>query len=123
MSRKELLGGIIDELARTIYIEYLPARSLYSNQSVLSKMLGTDITIDNNALNQQAIALAKSHKDVNLPREELIQVNLWVDNNGQYYGSYWGRRNLSYKDHPNFRIPVTFEQAVGQVAPLPENER
>ena len=46
-----------------------------------------------------------------------------IDSNAQYYGSYWGRKTLMHKDHPNFRPQVTFEQAIAQTPPLPERER
>ena len=47
------------------------------------------------------------HEGVKLSRREFIKLVTWVDANGPYYGSYFGRRNLKYKDHPDFRpVPV-----------------
>jgi hypothetical protein len=51
--------------------------------------------------------MALRHKDINLKSEELLKITNWVDTNCQYYGSWWGRRNLRYKDHPDFRPAPT----------------
>ena len=53
----------------------------------------------------------------------MIRLTTWMESNGQYYGSYYGRRNLQYKDHPNFRPIPTFENARSTTAPLPEDKR
>jgi hypothetical protein len=67
--------------------------------------------------------LQKGHYDVQLDRAEFIRLVTWIDTNAQYYGSYYGRRNMRYKDHPNFRPTPTFAQAVSKTAPLPEDKR
>jgi hypothetical protein len=84
---------------------YLPAKSLGSHNSRLVAVLLDD------------------HYDVKLTPAERIRITTWVDSNGQYYGSYWGRRNLKYKDHPNFRPDLPFEQARSETSPLPESQR
>jgi hypothetical protein len=67
--------------------------------------------------------LRKGHEKVRLSREEMIKLTTWVDANCQYYGSYYGRRNVRYKGHPNFRPVPTFAQAVSPEAPLPADQR
>ena len=57
--------------------------------------------------------LRKGHSKVQLTRAELIKLVTWVDSNSQYYGSYYGRRNLRYKGHPNFRPVPTLSSALG----------
>ena len=47
--------------------------------------------------------IREGHEDVKLSREEFIKLVTWVDANAPYYGSYFGRRNLKHKDHPDFR--------------------
>ncbi len=47
--------------------------------------------------------LREGHEDVELSREEFIRLVTWVDANAPYYGSYFGRRNLKYRDHNDFR--------------------
>jgi hypothetical protein len=61
--------------------------------------------------------------DRELPLEDFVKLATWVDANAVYYGSYWGRRDLRYRDHPNFRPVPTFEQAISTVAPLPDDQR
>ncbi|MBE0537792.1 MAG: hypothetical protein IH624_19200, partial [Phycisphaerae bacterium] len=86
-------------------IHYLPPKSLGSHASKL------------------IAHLKKGHNEIELTQEEWIRLTTWVDSNGQYYGSYYGRRNLRYADHPNFRPKPTFAEAVSTKAPLPEDLR
>jgi len=57
--------------------------------------------------------LREGHEDVKLPREEFIKLVTWIDANVPYYGSYFGRRNVQYKDHPAFRPTPTLASARG----------
>jgi hypothetical protein len=60
------------------------------------------------------IAAARGpHHDVKLSQAELIRLITWADANGPYYGTYFGRRNLVHKDHPNFRPIPTLASALG----------
>ena len=61
--------------------------------------------------------------DVKLSQEEMVRITTWIDDNAQYYGSYYGRRNLRYKDHPNFRPDSTVEQAQSLLPPIKEEDR
>ena len=45
----------------------------------------------------------------------------WADSNAQYYGSYYGRRNLRYRSLPDFRPIPTFELACGIPGPRTED--
>jgi hypothetical protein len=67
---------------------------------------------------RRAEKLAEAHREITLRPEELLRVTTWIDTNCQYYGTYWGRRNLCYRAHPDFRPTVTFEQAVARTSPL-----
>jgi len=124
-SKNPLLGPIIGENhPKTENVAYLPPKSLGSHTSVLVAMLsGGKVQLQNPADAERARKLAEVHKDVRLTQEEMVRVTTWVDANGQYYGSYWGRRNIQYKDHPNFRPVPTFETATSTVSPLPEDQR
>ena len=64
------------------------------------------------AANERAKKLAQLHKRIHLPPEDLLKLSNWVDTNCQFYGSYWGRRNLRYRDLPDFRPVPTFEAAI-----------
>jgi hypothetical protein len=57
--------------------------------------------------------LREGHYDVHLTREEMIRLITWADANAPYYGSYFGRRNALYRDHPDFRTPPTLQTACG----------
>jgi hypothetical protein len=61
--------------------------------------------------------LRQGHYDVQLTREEMISLTTWVDSNAPYYGSYFGRRNLSHREDRDFRPVPTLESALG-VRPL-----
>jgi hypothetical protein len=84
---------------------YLPPYSLGTYASKLYKYLGED------------------HYDVKLSPEERIRVTTWIDSNGQYHGSYYGRKNLKHQDHPNFRPVLTFEQSHANTPPWPDEQR
>jgi len=86
-------------------IHYLPPKSLGSHASKL------------------IAHLQKGHNDIKLTTEEMVRLTTWVDSNGQFYGSYYGRRNTKYKDHPNFRPVPTFGEAIATLPPLPEDKR
>ncbi len=54
--------------------------------------------------------IRRGHEGVKLSRGEFTTLVTWVDANAPYYGSYFGRRNLRYKDHPNFRpVPTDMD--------------
>lgn len=63
------------------------------------------------------------HYDVKLTPEERVRVTTWIDSNGQYYGAYYGRKNLKYKDHPNFRPILTFAQSHSNTAPISDESK
>jgi len=61
--------------------------------------------------------LRKGHQKIKLSRPEWIKLTTWIDSSCQYYGSYFGRKNLAYKDHPDFRRTPTFAEAISPTAP------
>lgn len=114
-----VLGLVIGENhPKTGNVEYLPARSLGSHTSVLVAMLSKGkVKLADPKQQERATKLAEVHKDIPLTREELLRVTNWVDTNCQYYGSWWGKRNLKYKDDPDFRPFNTFEMARSKTPP------
>ncbi len=58
-----------------------------------------------------------------LPRWAFVRLATWVDAAGVYYGSYWGRRHMRFKDHPYFRYVPTFEEAISTQCPVPMEKR
>ena len=120
-----LLGPVIGENhPKTGNVHYLPARSLGSHASVLVAMLARGkVVLADPKDAARAAKLAEQHKDIHLTREELLKVTNWVDTNAQYYGSYWGRRGLVHKGHPNFRPTPSFQTARSMTSPIPEDQR
>jgi hypothetical protein len=55
-----------------------------------------------------------------LTKAEFVRIATWVDTNGVYHGSYWGRIVPPHKDHPNYRPVPTLEQALGTENPYDE---
>ena len=118
-SDRGLLGPVIGENhPKTGNVVYLPAISLGSHASVLVAMLSQGkVQLRDLAQAERARKLAEAHSDVVLQPEELLKITNWVDTNCQYYGSYWGRRHLQHRDHPDFRPTPTFETAVSMQEP------
>lgn len=99
-----ILGLVVGENhPKTGNIKYLPAKSLGSHASILVAMLDKGITLNVAGDRKRVARLAEVHKDIKLSREELLKVTTWVDTNCQYYGSYYGRRNIAHKNHPDYR--------------------
>ncbi len=118
---RKLLGPVIGENhPKTGNVHYLPPRSLGSHTSVLVALLtkGT-VQLADPEQQRRAEHLIAVHQDINVPVEDRIRVSNWVDTNAQYYGSYWGRRNIRYRDMPDFRPVQTFEKATTNENPYP----
>ena len=79
-------------------VGYAPAVKPYTYGSHQSKLISV---------------LRAGHYDVQLSREEFIRLVTWVDANAPYYGSYFGRRNIAFRDRPDFRPVPTLESALG----------
>jgi len=116
-----VLGPVIGENhPKTGNVDYLPARSLGSHASILVAMLSNGkVKLADPNKAARAAKLMDTHKDLHLSREDLLKVTNWVDTNCQYYGSWWGRRNLQYKGLPDFRPAQTFGMATSNINPYP----
>jgi hypothetical protein len=117
---RKVLGQVIGENhPKTGNVEYLPAKSLGSHASVLVAMLAPGaVQLAEPKQAERARKLAVTHKDLRLSLAERVKITTWVDTNCQYYGSYWGRCNLEYANHPDFRPVPTFDQARSMTNPL-----
>jgi hypothetical protein len=106
VTRRDIVGLLIREIRPKVgNAEYLPPLSVGSPTSELVALLRED------------------HYDVKLSEEEMIRITTWIDSNCQYYGSYWGRKNVEYIDHPNFRPKVSFGEVLSTECPIPEEDR
>jgi hypothetical protein len=70
-----------------------------------------------------AVLHGDPHQTLNLPKEDFVRLVTWVDASGVYYGSYWGRRRLEYRDHPNFRPVPSFAEALSTTCDLSVDQR
>jgi len=118
VSYESLLSRLDKQFAKTKEgakptVEYLPARACFSYNTPLVAMLSKGkIRLSDKGLAKRAVELAEKHKEVDLSGAELLKISNWLDANCQYYGSYWGRRNIKFKGKSDFRPDVTFEEAI-----------
>ena len=121
---RNLVGLTIGENhPKTGNVHYLPPRSMGSYSSMLIAMISKGKVPSPSGQEQRVDKWLKSHEEISLAPEELLRVTNWIDTNCQFYGSYWGRRHISHKDHSNFRPVSTFDEAVNNMAPLSEDKR
>ena len=123
--RFPLAGPVIGENhPKTGNVHYLPPKSIGSHSSILVAMLAPDaVKLADPEQQKIATRLAVQHARINLSKAELLKITNWIDTNCQYYGMYWGRKNLRHRDHPNFRPVPTFKRAASYVSEIPEEER
>jgi hypothetical protein len=53
------------------------------------------------------------HSGVELSQEEMIRIATWIDSNAQYYGTYFGKKNIKYRQDEDFRPVPTITSALG----------
>jgi hypothetical protein len=123
--RFDLIGPTIGENhPKTGNVHYMPAKSFGSHASVLVAIHSKGkVKLKDPKMAAIVAKLAKVHEKIVIAPADMVQLTNWVDTNGQYYGSWWGRRNLQYKDHPNFRPKTTYEHALSYTSPIPEDQR
>lgn len=111
-----LLGPVIGENHPKIgNVHYLGARSLGSHSSILVAMLAPDkVVLADAKARERAEYLADKHSKIELTPEELLKVTTWVDTNCQYYGSWWGKRNIMYEAMPGFRTDYGYHEAISR---------
>ena len=83
--RRNLVQKIDELVPKTGNVPYVPPLTLGSHRSKLIDIL------------------QEGHYDVRLPKADFVKLVTWIDANSPYYGTYFGRRNLKYRDHPDFR--------------------
>jgi hypothetical protein len=123
--KKKFMWYVGENYPKTGNVKSVAPKTLGSHSSLLVAVLAPGkVKLADPADAKRAAELIKKHaKKYSLTQAELIKITTWVDSNAQFYGSYWGRRNVKYKGHPNYRNNVTFEQAINTIPPLPEDKR
>jgi Hydrazine synthase alpha subunit middle domain/NPCBM/NEW2 domain len=118
-----LVGMQADENDVRGYVEYTPPYYFGSYSSLLAATFGDftprfeSFAAHAPKLAARVEALRKQHQDVKLTREEFIRLVNWLDASCQYYGSYWGQKNIEHRASPCFRPEVTFDEALSPQCP------
>lgn len=121
--RQALVGVQVDENDVRAYVEHAPPYFFGAYSSVLAGVFGSFEPRFQSAgpgastLAERVKALRAKHSEVKLSKAEFVRVANWLDASCQYYPSYWGQKNLKYKESPYYRPEVSFDEAVG--APWP----
>ena len=114
-----LLGPVIGENhPKNGNIHYLPAKSLGSYTSILAAIFSPDMQLEKPEMQQRAQQLAKTHAKIKLSPVELLQITNWIDTNCQYYGSYYGRRDSTFRGHPDYRTEYNVTTAISPTPPV-----
>lgn len=83
---RRLAGNVVDEVgAKHGFIE------------------STDPLVYGSHTSKMVAKIRQGHSNVKLTPGEFIRLVTWIDANAPYYGTYDGRRNVKYKDLPDFR--------------------
>ena len=113
-----LLGPVIGENhPKNGNIHYLPPKSTGSHTAVLAAMWFPDIQPEDPEMQKRVRQLAKVHEEIKLSPFELLQITNWVDTNCQYYGTYYGRRDSLFRNHPDYRTEYDISVAVNPLPP------
>ncbi len=83
-------GGLVNKVdvtPRDMLIPAIPPLSIGSHRSKMIEMIRRE----------------GGPCNVQLSREEFIRLVTWIDSNAPYYGIYEGKRNLKWKNDPDFR--------------------
>ncbi|HYW78119.1 MAG TPA: hypothetical protein VE890_01025, partial [Thermoguttaceae bacterium] len=85
--------------------EYSPAKTIGSWKSPLMRQIMKGCPGDN---------------DEPMTQAEFVRIATWVDTNGVYSGSYWGRLVPPHAEHPNYRPITTLEESLSTINPYEE---
>ena len=113
-----LVGVQVNENDVRAFIAATPPRYLGAYSSILAATFGDfEPCFDHFGgaaakMKERVKLLRAKHQDVKLTRGEFIRVANWLDASCQYYGSYWGMKNLTHRQSPYFRPEVSFAEAV-----------
>jgi hypothetical protein len=99
---------------------YLPTKSLGSFNSTLAMIVTKGRLMPPDA--KETEKKLEAHKDLNLTPAEVLKITNFIDTNAQFYGSYYGRKGLEHKDHPNFRPTPSWASAIG-IQTVPDDQR
>jgi len=124
---RRVCGRINNEVSpKTGNAEYEPPYTFGTYSSILGCMIaGGELKRPGDQPDQRIVDLAEKHAEVvaKMTLAEKVRIWNWIDTNCQFYGSYWGRRHVQWKDHSNFRPVSTFDEARSTECPIPLDQR
>ncbi|MDR2641755.1 MAG: NPCBM/NEW2 domain-containing protein [Planctomycetaceae bacterium] len=118
---KQLLGNRheLNEDAASNRIEYIAPYKTGALSSPLAAMIygWGRTTWENPAVNSYVDKLLAVHDNLRLSDAEKLLITNWLDVNCQYHPSYWGKKNAQYKNDPDYRPILTFEEVRNKKTP------
>ncbi len=118
--RRNVMPLIRELRPKTGNAHYLPAKTVGSYNSVLAMIITKGELIPPEVRNAEK--MLEAHEDLELAPAEILRITNFIDTNAQFYGTYYGRKGLQHKDHPNFRPTPSWESAIG-VQTIPDDRR
>ncbi|MDR3197760.1 MAG: NPCBM/NEW2 domain-containing protein [Planctomycetaceae bacterium] len=123
-SERQLLGNRShrDEDAAMNGIEYIPPYQTGALSSPLAALICNrkQTTQNNPAANRYANDLVAAHAelvDLKLSEAEKLTVTNWLDVNCQFHPSYWGQLHAKFRNEPNYRPALSFDEVRSKTVP------
>jgi len=101
---------------------YLPAKTVGSYNSTLAMIVTGGSLVPPGERPDRIKKDLEAHKDLKIAPADALRITNFIDTNAQFYGTYYGRKGLAHKDHPNFRPKPTWQSAIG-IQPIPDDQR
>jgi len=120
--RRGVMPLIREIRPKTGNAHYLPAKSVGSYNSRLAMIVTAGKLTPPNTDEAYRKKVLEAHKKLKLTPEEILRITNFIDTNAQFYGTYYGRKGLAHKDHPNFRPTPSWESAIG-IQTVPDDKR
>ena len=120
--RRRVMPLIREIRPKTGNAHYLPAKTVGSYNSILAMIVTKGELAPPNEKPDRIKKDLEAHKDLKLSPAEVLRITNFVDTNAQFYGTYYGRKGLSHKNHPNFRPKPSWKSAIG-IQTIPDDRR
>ena len=120
--RRRVMPLVREIRPKTGNAHYLPARTVGSYNSILAMIVTKGELVPPKEKPDRIKKLLEEHKKLKLTPAEVLRITNFIDTNAQFYGTYYGRKGLSHKDHPNFRPKPSWKSAIG-IQTIPDDKR
>ncbi|MDR2440802.1 MAG: NPCBM/NEW2 domain-containing protein [Planctomycetaceae bacterium] len=123
-SERQLLGNRNhrDEDAAMNGIEYIPPYQTGALSSPLAALVCNwkQTTLNNLTVNRYTDNLVNAHAELvelKLSEAEKLTITNWLDVNCQFHPSYWGRLHAKFRNEPNYRPQLSFDEVRSKTVP------